>query len=304
MTVPHVFLTRFNLPSEGVESFIRAQDGWLIERFQLFERYSVPSVRAQVGADVHWLVYLAVDSPDWLVERLGRLENDGLLTVLRRDRVGRADLAEDVRVATGRIAGPVITSNLDNDDGLASDFVQRLRATDGPTGRFAIYMANGIILAGSAAYLRYDRHNAFCAVREDLADPGTCWLDWHNRLSHHMPVVVVEGEPAWLQVIHGANVSNRVKGALVDPAPYRSLFGDRLESALRPTTHELIVDRYVDRPVRAVRDSTRSRTRELLVKSLGKERFDSVKYFRRRAQDRAFSLGNKALARFRAGGRS
>ena len=34
MTTPaHVFLTRFNLPSEGVESLIRAREGWLRERF-------------------------------------------------------------------------------------------------------------------------------------------------------------------------------------------------------------------------------------------------------------------------------
>ena len=54
--------------------------------------------------------------------------------------------------------------------------------------------------------------------------PLTCWSDWHNQLGRHMDVVEVEGEPGWLQVIHGANVSNRVRGTMTDPARYRALF--------------------------------------------------------------------------------
>jgi hypothetical protein len=29
VTIDHVLLTRFNLPSRGLESLIRAKDGWL-----------------------------------------------------------------------------------------------------------------------------------------------------------------------------------------------------------------------------------------------------------------------------------
>ena len=51
-TLDHVILTRFNLPTGGVEGIMRAREGWLRERIDLFERYCAPSVAAQRGAEV------------------------------------------------------------------------------------------------------------------------------------------------------------------------------------------------------------------------------------------------------------
>ena len=277
-TPAHVFLTRYNLPSEGVESLIRAKDGWLRERTELFERYTVPSVRAQLGEDIHWIVYVDTETPQWLLDKMYAWRDEGLLAPMLRTSVSPEDRARDIREVVGREAGPVITSNLDNDDGLAIDFVQRLREAPVTAPRTALYIAHGLITNGSRCFLQEDRTNAFCAVREDLADLETCWMDWHNRLGLHMDVVEVEGEPGWQQVIHGTNVSNRVRGTMVDPAPYRRTFptlGDEIQA---PTQAEVLKDRYVEAPTRWLRDSARGNARAGLVKVLGKERFDAVKY--------------------------
>ena len=120
MTTPaHIFLTRFNLPSEGVESLIRAREGWLRERIVLFERYAVPAVRSQRGEDINWIVYLDTESPQWLLDKMYAWRDEGLLTPLLRTSVPNSELQEDVRRVVGRSEGPVITSNLDNDDGRA-----------------------------------------------------------------------------------------------------------------------------------------------------------------------------------------
>ncbi|WP_447647058.1 glycosyltransferase [Nocardioides zeae] len=71
--------------------------------------------------------------------------------------------------------------------------------------------------------MRTDPRNAFCSVHEPWEGAVTCWTDWHNRLAHHMPVEVLGGHPGWLQVVHGHNVSNRVRGRLVDPARYAAV---------------------------------------------------------------------------------
>ncbi|MEL4357764.1 MULTISPECIES: glycosyltransferase [unclassified Luteococcus] len=278
MSTAHVFLTRFNLPSEGVESLIRAKEGWLRERIELFERYTVPSVRAQLGDDISWVVYLDTESPQWLLDKMYAWRDEGLLTPVLATSVGPVELTRDIQAAAGRQNGPVITSNLDNDDGLAIDFVQRLRQAPVTQERTALYLAHGLITNGRRCFLREDRTNAFCAVREDLSDLMTCWSDWHNRLGRHMDVVEVEGEPGWLQVIHGANVSNRVRGTMTDPARYRALFPGMLDGVQAPTATELARDRLVEAPTRWLRDSARGNARAALVKVLGKERFDAVKY--------------------------
>ncbi|MGO4957028.1 glycosyltransferase [Luteococcus sp. Sow4_B9] len=278
MSTAHVFLTRFNLPTEGVESLIRAREGWLRERIELFDKYTVPSVRSQLTDDVHWIVYLDTQSPQWLLDRMDVWEREGLLTPILRESVSGQERADDIRRVVGRDSGAVVTSNLDNDDGLSNDFVLRLRTADVVAERQAIYLVNGLITNGSRIYAREDRVNAFCAVREDLSDLVTCWVDWHNRLNLHMPVVEVEGAPGWLQVIHGANVSNRVRGRMVEPGPFLTTFPGLLDGVQAPTMAERARDTLVEAPLRRARDSARSGVRAGLVRALGKERFDEVKY--------------------------
>lgn len=275
----HVFLTRYNLPTPGAESLIRRRPEWLQDRTALFEHYTIPSMRAQTAANLRWIVYVDPQSPDWLLERMGQWEQAGLLTPVLRDRVSREDLLEDIRGVLGRDRGALITTNLDNDDGLAIAFAQRVQeAAVGTRSRAAVYLTTGLVAAGPRLYLRRDRHNAFCSVREELSDPMTCWADWHNRLSRHMPVVQVTGAPGWLQVVHGTNVSNRARGRLVSPVEFAGSFAPGLLDGIPvPSKKERYRDAVVHAPFRAARDASRSVASRLAVEALGKSRFDAVK---------------------------
>ncbi|RKT78491.1 putative rhamnosyltransferase [Terracoccus luteus] len=272
-----VLLTRYNLPSPGVESLIRARDGWLRERTELFLRYTVPSVRAQTCRDFSWLVYLDPESPAWLVELMSSLEAESLLTPLYRTSVPPDELVADLRAVAGDDDGGLITTNLDNDDGLARDLVERLRAAHVPGSPAAVYVDHGVILSGDALYLRRDRENAFCSVAEDLTAPVTCWADWHNRLHLHLPVRHLGGPPGWLQVIHGTNVSNRVRGRRVGRRRYESAFGGLLDQVSEPSATTLGRDLLVGWPYRTVRDVGRSTLREAIVRVGGKEGLDRLK---------------------------
>ena len=75
--VDHVLLTRFNLPSAGAESIVRAKDGWLRARIELFRRFCLPSVLRQTRQDFKWIIYLDPQSPDWLVSVMDDLTAAG-----------------------------------------------------------------------------------------------------------------------------------------------------------------------------------------------------------------------------------
>ena len=62
----------------------------------------------------------------------------------------------------------LITTNLDNDDGLAVDFSERIRSVETTHRRVAVYAARGLIKSANTVFLRTDRHNAFCSVRSWL----------------------------------------------------------------------------------------------------------------------------------------
>lgn len=289
--VDHVLLTRFNLPSTGVEEVIRAREGWLRQRVELFDRYCLPSVVGQHGPRPHWLVYLDPQSPDWLLDRMREHEAAGVLTPVLREEVPREALLEDLRRLVEVPGDALVTTNLDNDDGLAPDFSVRVRRAGAVHQRCAIYLVHGLIATDRNLYLRTDRDNAFCSVRESWDEPVTAWSAYHNELGRHMPVVRLAGDPGWLQVVHGRNVSNRVRGRLVRPGAHPGFAGLDLAD---PPAAELVGDRVLRAPVRAARDLGRGGVRRVALRILGKDRYADAK-----------SLASRLLAtsRARLGGR-
>ncbi|MDJ0320999.1 glycosyltransferase [Pseudarthrobacter sp. PS3-L1] len=275
--VDHVILTRFNLPSIGSESLIRAKEGWLRDRIQLFERYCLPSVLAQTNSDFFWIIYLDPESPTWLKRRMEELSTGNAFKAIYRAEVSNEDLVADIRNLVGSQKDHLMTTNLDNDDGLASTFVEQLHTVPMDGSRTAIYLTRGLILSGNKLFLRTDRANAFCSVRETWDGPETCWADWHNQLGKSMPAREISGTPAWLQVVHDLNVSNRVRGTRVDPKAFVSSFGELLDDARRPSRAEILIERLALRPFRSIRESGRAVTKATILVVFGRGGLDRIK---------------------------
>jgi Putative rhamnosyl transferase len=276
--VDHVLLTRFNVPSQGHESLVRAQESWLRDRVELFERYCLPSVRAQTRQAFTWLVYFDPASPAWLRDWVAGHEAAGAFRPLYREEVPRETLIADIRAAVGPApAAVLLTTNLDNDDALAADFVARLQDAVVSPVRSALYVGDGLIGRGTRLYRRTDPHNAFCSVREPWDEPVTCWADWHNLLPRQMPAVVLRGDPGWLQVVHGANVSNRVRGRLTRPSTHAATFPGRLADLPDPSRSELVGDALLAGPLRVVREAARAAVKVVVHRLLGPDGLDRAK---------------------------
>lgn len=281
--VDHLVLTRFNLPTPGPESLVRAQEGWLQNRVALFERHTVPTMRAQSQTAFAWVIYFDPQSPDWLLDRMRPLVDEGLFLPIYRERVDWTDVVADARATFGDTHGDLLlTTNLDNDDAVSVDFIERLQQAARRHPDHAIYLRTGLILQGDALYLRDDPENAFCSVSERWDSPITAWRDWHNLLHDHLPVASLPGAPAWLQVIHGQNVSNRVRGVRTDAAEHRTAFPGQLDGIADAQAGRLWLDRSVMHPLRELRDSGRSIGKRMILRVGGKQSLDRVKQVVRR----------------------
>lgn len=269
--VGHVLLTRFNLPTKGHESLVRARSNWLRDRIGLFDRYCLPSVAAQTSGDFSWLVYFDPQSPDWLKDWIGDHERARRFTPVFREEVPRAVLLADIETVLGHRPEILVTTNLDNDDSISVDHVARVRAHAGQGPRRAVYLADGLIRTDGRLYTYVFPHNAFCSVVEPWDDPVTCWSYWHIALPDHMPAVVLRGRAAWLQVVHGANVSNRVRGRLADPADHRDLFPGLLDDLAVPTRQERLKDALVSVPLRSIREGGRAAAKAVVTGIGGRE---------------------------------
>ncbi len=288
--VDHVLLTRFNLPSVGAESYIRAAEGWLRERVELFERFCLPSVQNQTMTDrLAWLVYLDPESPAWLKARVSEWAGRSPMTPIYRAEVPRQALVADLRRVSGGDGRMLVTTNLDNDDGLAADFSARVRVAVGTgldTGPSAVYVDRGLILGNARTYLRRDTVNAFCSVAESWDDPVTCWSAWHNELGRLMPEIHVDGPPGWLQVIHGRNVSNRVRGRLTSPAVHSDRFPGLIDDLDDPSAWTRLQELLLE-PARQVREVMRRAVKRVLLAMGGPAALERVHALRNGLRHRA-----------------
>lgn len=255
----HVLLTRFNLATPGRESAIRNKPGWLEERFALFETYCLPSVAAQTDQDFHWLIYFDEHTPEDFKARIGRLsENGSLFTpyytgMFPGEGWGRS--IHEVLTPTGQY---VLTTRLDNDDSLAVDFMARLHAEihahDMAEG--AYNFRQGAICQGDRLYAIAHESAPFFSLLEPLSDTlCTAPNIHHMRIAEGRPVIQIDGAPAWMQIVHGTNVSNRVRGRRVAPAYIEGLFPTAISDQLSPVSDlALWSDHNITGRVRRLRD--------------------------------------------------
>ena len=253
----HFILTRFNLATPGREETLRSASGWLDRRIELFEQYCLPSVDAQTTHDFLWLIYMD--------ERTEEAYRDGFAGYDAREYVeiryvdGREFTIDTARqdIATRLQAGQdwVITTRLDNDDAIGCDFVRKIQDQASFTRREILNFPSGITLRGNDAYLQTDRSNAFSTMVEPRSDNIlTVWCRQHIDLPMVAPVVQIRSAPAWCQVIHGENVTNRVKGRRIRLKKALKDFPFGADSEEVERTSEIVFDNLVLFPVRFIRN--------------------------------------------------
>lgn len=258
----HILITRFNLATGGREAGLRARPGWLERRFDLFERICLPSVAAQDEQAFDWILYFDEATPGWARDRLEALRRTRHFHVFYTGLFDHRGWARSVRGLIGEpLPGRVlITSNLDNDDALARDYVARVQAAarfhaDKP--RFAVNLPDGFVLAGDALYAHRHFQNAFTNLIEpDDANFATVKTIRHMELSDHVEVMQAEGRPAWIQLVHDGNVSNRIRGRRVDPGQAEGRFPSGImDAAAPPSPVSRALEGWLLSPLRNLRDS-------------------------------------------------
>jgi hypothetical protein len=222
--VLHLLLTRFNVPhpdyARDKRGAATGTPAWLAHRFELFERFCLPSVRGQRPTDFAWLVAFDAATPAPL---RGRIDGYRALPVLRPifaahfdelpDRV-RAEVPEDVEF--------LISSRLDNDDALARDALWRVRREFREQALEFLNPRVGYILSRGRVHRATCPSNPFLSLIERRgARPWlTAWGVAHDRARDAGPVRDL-GPPAyWLQTVHERNLKND--------------WGDRWDHALQP----------------------------------------------------------------------
>ena len=266
MRIAHFILTRFNLAfgSRPVDA------SWLGHRMELFRAFCAPSVVGQATRPFRWLIFVDPSTPDGCrreIERLASpvgavhealgLEPSAVVALIRRH------LEPEVT--------HVLTTSLDNDDALASDFVATLQAACTPRDFEVVNMRVGLrlILRTNRLYSCCLESNPFVSVLEEASRARTVWqcLPHSTMSSRYRDIRSIDTKPMWMQVIHDRNVSNSGAWGLLRTQPseldrFRVSWTGSLDDG--PIGFENLVRRAERALIRAVPTAARPGLRRLL----------------------------------------
>ena len=204
----HSLLTRFAVYGPGGEI---PDDIWLRERFKLFEDYCLPSVRSQTCQVFRWGLLVSPDFPAWARERLLGLGFKSEDLIVSHD--WRSATAAAAWIDTHSANNSILTTRLDNDDALASTFINRLHANTSFGEVRAYNFTHGLQLTAKGVLLTRHLSNPFSSLSETGGTQiHTILASDHDHISHSWNLKQIGGAPAWLQVIHGNNLANVPRG--------------------------------------------------------------------------------------------
>ena len=262
----HFVLTRFNVASAGRESSIRNSPGWLDRRFDLFETYCLPSMAAQEPGTFTWLIYFDEQTPAEFRARIAEAQKTVPFEAIFVGLFHR-DLA--VQHVTERLKSPdlrIVTTRLDNDDAVSNDYLRRVRdVAETVADGTVINFREGVALKDGCLYTARDDSNPFASLVEAGPSPKTIWAATHTELQAIFAFRQVVTAPCWLQVVHGENVANRIKGKRLGDQAVMARFSLAGSVNIRATSGAaLLVDLLAIYPVRRAREAVRAIARYVL----------------------------------------
>ena len=224
----HFIITRFNLNlyAQDKHDLPTRTDRWLEHRFEVFERYCLPSVAAQTSGNFTWLCLFDAATPESCRRRIeGYKARCPQFEAVYYTAAQAANLTENLRttiaayvscVRKGRKSPPpklLITTNLDNDDAFSSDVVELLQRELRPAPGKRIYS----LLYGYqyftdrrfALKMRYT-NNHFLTLAEPFDAHAETIISYrHTKAIRQLPTTYLStARGKWLEIVHEDNVSN------------------------------------------------------------------------------------------------
>jgi hypothetical protein len=258
--VSHILLTRFNVSLWRARS--APNERWLKKRVELFEKICMPSIVNQIEPPDLWVIFFDADSPVWLRQVVQRWEETcSFIHPVFCKQVDLSLVRKVVALHKPVQANWLLTTRIDNDDAVRIDFFGALRRHLSEKREF-LNPVRGLVACNGKFYRKRDYSSPFVSLMEPWDGFDTVWKWPHHLIWKEGVVRQIWLSDCWLQVIHGDNLANRVRGVRV---PIRGIFTNMyplgfFEEAARETALEVFWDntwglmkRYVFSGIRWVR---------------------------------------------------
>lgn len=200
---------------------------WLRYRLGFFIEAACAALARQAGdPPFRWLVFFDERSPAWLREEIGDLA-PGLFEPVFASEIFSSSLVS-MEVAARSGSPFLITTRLDSDDCVAKRFVWAVQEQFANQNLIYVDFPLGYQMDRSGAIYRYSYpFNAFISLIEERSDaaPKTVFFNpRHGQSLTVAPVREVITTPMWMQIVHGSNLANDIRGRRVSPRRANELY--------------------------------------------------------------------------------
>lgn len=253
----HFIITRFNI-SQSFQCKARQPEKNLLEknlereylrkRFEIFRRYTLPSIEQQTNQNFDWIVLFHKQTPTEFLKQIEEIKeqydkfNPIFLQGNEMSEVNRYILENSNECDF------YLTSRIDNDDAYALDYIEKIQQYTQ-----TIHNIEPVILSFSQGF-QYDISNNMLVPYYYLENHFTSMISTKNsrykniyELNHakilqqqNIPVINLEKEPMWLEIIHETNYINHLKSQkeIRDMEKILRKFGIAIEKAIEENTQE------------------------------------------------------------------
>lgn len=213
----HVLQTRFSVrASWGFDEF---PVDWLWERLALFDAYCMPSVANQTCKDFIWQVYCDAETHPAIVAELETRARALPELEIALTGPGHSSPKTHVARASKEDDRAILTTRLDSDDAISQGYIGAIQAhaedfVAGGERTLLLNFPRGFQLDHETGRLSFDwmPRSSFHSLFERPGDGLTTVLAGNHSKFHEIHHTVHDDSiVAWLMVIHGGNVINKLR---------------------------------------------------------------------------------------------
>lgn len=217
----HFIITRFNIranygcklrnPDNNPMNRILDED-YLEERFDIFERFTLQSIKKQTNQNFIWLILFHKNTPDKFKQKIQMLKREFSFVDLYFDDEEKfifSDYCDNVDNNTDWF----ITTRIDNDDMFTKDYIEQIQEyANRNIHTCVLSFENGIKydLKSQKRYEHKRKDNHFLSM---IGPKEECILQYNHAkiLDSGKEIIFLNSnKPMWTEIVHDSNVINRI----------------------------------------------------------------------------------------------
>jgi hypothetical protein len=218
----HYLITRYNVPLAGWERDAKGvstlDDAWHQHRFDLFRTFCFPTVLAQSSKNFTWLIYCMKGMKEEYLKPLQTLTQSHAHIQLIFVEGYESCMSDIDRHLHQSITPYVITSRVDNDDGLGTDYIRIIQSRFKPIDGVIINFLHGHGYHTQwqiVTRLRNIRQNHFMSLIEERKVSGAHVSVRgfpHDNIPEEFEIVNVAHKYGWFKTFHERNLKSTIFG--------------------------------------------------------------------------------------------